>query len=333
MGLQKFYLVVALLFYIQIYIVTQQTQWELATGTEGVAIAALDITQDNADTLYAIGMRLVNGRSINGITLKSVNGGESWDSIASLGAASGALAVNPVNSKNVYLTGMGADFGSNNIYKTTDGGKTWKGVLTGRGYPTVVLQFDPQKNNVVYVGYDGVVTYSTDFGQTWEPIVHSGWACVATVSSQTTSWSDNTVSPAAKFDPLYTIKYKIKAVDLVNNNSDFTAEQSVTGTTNTFWKLAESSSNEFITDYKLFANYPNPFNPSTNIEFQIPRSSFVNLVVYNSLGEEVAVLVNQNLAEGKYSVDFRADNLSSGLYIYKLDASEFSSVKKMMLAK
>lgn len=187
-------------------------------------------------------------------------------------------------------------------------------------HPLLTWTLNPERDMQSYKIYKMIV------GET-------GWACVATVSSQTTSWTDNTVSPAAKFDPLYTIKYKIKAVDLVNNNSDFTAEQSVTGTTNTFWKLTENSSNEFITDYKLFANYPNPFNPSTNIEFQIPRSSFVNLVVYNSLGEEVAVLVNQNLTEGKYSVNFNAENLPSGVYIYSLQVNDFVQNHKMTLLR
>ena len=161
----------------------------------------------------------------------------------------------------------------------------------------------------------------------------TGWACVATVSAATTSWVDYSVTQPGRFDPVYTIEYKIQAVDKGNNYSDYTNVQSVTGTTNTFWKISTGEDNVSIDTYKLFANYPNPFNPSTHIEFQIPNYSFVSLKVYNSLGQEVSTLVNQHLEKGKYSVDFSANHLPSGLYIYKLETTEFSSVKKMMLTK
>ena len=86
-------------------------------------------------------------------------------------------------------------------------------------------------------------------------------------------------------------------------------------------------------DIELFQNYPNPFNPSTIISYQLPENSFVNLVVYNALGQKVAELVNQHQSVGQYSVKFDASNLPSGVYIYKLQADEFSDVKKMLLTK
>ncbi len=85
--------------------------------------------------------------------------------------------------------------------------------------------------------------------------------------------------------------------------------------------------------YSLHQNYPNPFNPTTQISYQLPENSFVNLVVYNILGQVVAELVNQEQASGKYTVKFDASNLPSGVYIYKLQAGEFSDVKKMLLTK
>lgn len=88
-----------------------------------------------------------------------------------------------------------------------------------------------------------------------------------------------------------------------------------------------------ILDYSLTQNYPNPFNPTTKISYQIPENSFVNLIVYNVLGQKVAKLINKYQSVGKYSIQFDADNLPSGVYIYKLQASEFTSVKKMILTK
>jgi hypothetical protein len=88
-----------------------------------------------------------------------------------------------------------------------------------------------------------------------------------------------------------------------------------------------------VNSYTLDQNYPNPFNPSTVISYNIPVDGFVKLAVYNSLGEEVALLVNENLNAGSYNVEFKGKNLSSGIYFYKLQAGDFTIVKKMMMLK
>lgn len=88
-----------------------------------------------------------------------------------------------------------------------------------------------------------------------------------------------------------------------------------------------------IDNYSLEQNYPNPFNPSTVLRYQIPKNGLVSLIVYNSLGQVVSKLVDQHQTSGKYLVQFNSSNLSSGVYIYKLHAGEFSSVKKMLLTK
>ncbi|NOX64457.1 MAG: T9SS type A sorting domain-containing protein, partial [Chlorobi bacterium] len=85
--------------------------------------------------------------------------------------------------------------------------------------------------------------------------------------------------------------------------------------------------------FMLYQNYPNPFNPTTQISYQIPKDRFVNLTVYNSLGQEVAMLVNRQQSVGRYTVQFNANNLPSGVYFYKLQASEFNQVKKMLLVR
>jgi uncharacterized protein YegP (UPF0339 family) len=88
-----------------------------------------------------------------------------------------------------------------------------------------------------------------------------------------------------------------------------------------------------INGYELQQNYPNPFNPSTIISYQIPQNSFVTLKVYNILGNEVATLVNEQQIAGKYNFNFKANNLASGVYIYKLTAGGFTSVRKLTLLK
>jgi len=85
--------------------------------------------------------------------------------------------------------------------------------------------------------------------------------------------------------------------------------------------------------YSLSQNYPNPFNPSTQIRFTIPEKTNVKLEVYNLIGQKVADLVNSELSAGEYSITFNASGLSSGIYLYRLQAGNFSSVKKMILMK
>jgi len=87
------------------------------------------------------------------------------------------------------------------------------------------------------------------------------------------------------------------------------------------------------TNYKLFSNYPNPFNPITMINYQLPVTSDVDLRIYNQLGQKVAVLVKKRQGAGNYQVAWDSSRFSSGIYYYRIDAGEFQDVKKMMLLK
>ena len=95
----------------------------------------------------------------------------------------------------------------------------------------------------------------------------------------------------------------------------------------------EVISNDIPSEFSLSQNYPNPFNPSTNIEYSIPEESFVELKVYDVLGNEVASLVNEQQQAGVYRADFNADNLPSGMYFARIRANEFTQVIKMTLLK
>ncbi|MCI0449682.1 MAG: SBBP repeat-containing protein [Chlorobi bacterium] len=92
-------------------------------------------------------------------------------------------------------------------------------------------------------------------------------------------------------------------------------------------------STEVPQSFKLYQNYPNPFNPVTTIKFDIQKASFVKLKIYDILGREVAVLVNENLKIGTYEAVFVTMTLASGLYFYELTANDFKEVKKMILVK
>ncbi len=86
-------------------------------------------------------------------------------------------------------------------------------------------------------------------------------------------------------------------------------------------------------NFVLSQNYPNPFNPVTTIKYSIPKSAKVELYVFNSLGQKVAELVNENKESGNYSVQFNASNLASGVYFYRILSGEFSQTRKLILLK
>jgi len=85
--------------------------------------------------------------------------------------------------------------------------------------------------------------------------------------------------------------------------------------------------------FELEQNYPNPFNPATSIHYSIGSSQFVSIKVFDVLGNEVAVLVNEEKTAGNYKIEFNASNLSSGIYFYKLQAGSFVETKKMILLR
>ncbi len=86
-------------------------------------------------------------------------------------------------------------------------------------------------------------------------------------------------------------------------------------------------------NFELIQNYPNPFNPNTTIKFVLPKSSFVNLSVYDISGKLIGVILNEQKNPGTYNILFNASYLSSGTYFYKLSAGDYSSVKRMILVK
>jgi len=111
----------------------------------------------------------------------------------------------------------------------------------------------------------------------------------------------------------------------------------VAGFANACWE-AEGPDNLILTndipkEFNLYNNYPNPFNPSTSIRFDIPSDNFVDIKVYNVLGMEVVTLVNEFRKAGSYIVSFNGSNLSSGVYYFKIKSGEFEEVRKMLLIK
>jgi len=130
---------------------------------------------------------------------------------------------------------------------------------------------------------------------------------------------------------------KINSIGLAINNTSATAlkvSEVIVDRGDHFDGVEDSKAKQQLpTVYALKQNFPNPFNPTTNIRFDLPKSSDVSLVVYDLMGHEVAQLVKGHIDAGYHRVNFNAANLPSGVYIYRLQAGSYVSVKKLMLIK
>ncbi len=126
------------------------------------------------------------------------------------------------------------------------------------------------------------------------------------------SFTDNSISESGKY------KYRLKQID-IDGKFEYSPEVEVNF--------------EVPIEFELSPNYPNPFNPNTTIRFSLPEAAQVKLVVYDMLGQQVAELLREKKDAGFYNVNFNAENLTSGMYVYKLTAGEKVQTKKMLLIK
>jgi hypothetical protein len=113
--------------------------------------------------------------------------------------------------------------------------------------------------------------------------------------------------------------YRLKQID---HNGQFKYSQSV-----------EVLSNTLPTTFGMDQNYPNPFNPSTTFNYAVPTRSHVSLTVFNTLGQKVAELVNGEKEAGTYNVTFDASRVTSGVYLYRIQAGSFVQTKKLVVVK
>jgi hypothetical protein len=156
------------------------------------------------------------------------------------------------------------------------------------------------------------------------------WALRATTTN--TYYTDTAEDVEARGD--YTAYYKLKGVDAADNQSDFSSTVSIRVENGLgLGKKIVQVSDDIPQSFVLQSNYPNPFNPVTTIPFDLPEANFTTLSIYNSLGQEVATLVNRELEAGRYQAEFDAGSLPSGVYFYRLTAGKFAAVKRMLLIK
>ncbi|MEJ2615100.1 MAG: T9SS type A sorting domain-containing protein [Ignavibacteriaceae bacterium] len=141
-------------------------------------------------------------------------------------------------------------------------------------------------------------------------------------SYQWYAFIDNTLNPVNKV-----YQYRLKQID---NNGNYRYLGEIV-TSITYTDIIDSHNSPG--NYELSQNYPNPFNPSTNIRFQIPKTEFVTLNIYNTLGRKIATLVNEEKQPGNYEITWNSSGLPSGIYFYQIKTDNYIETKKMLLLK
>lgn len=211
--------------------------------------------------------------------------------------------------------------------------------LTTPNYTPSPLNFDSLVFHNAYATYQTEVDKleilaSTNGGGAWTSLTilnggTNGPLVTAPPSTSAFTPSCNQWKRQAMILPVGTNKIQFKTISAYGNNlyldSIIVKRGNVVG--------INQYSNELPGEYKLHNNYPNPFNPSTSIKFDIPKAGLVLIVIYDMTGKEIARLVNENLNAGKYETTFNASNISSGVYFYKLLSEGYTDTKKMILVK
>jgi len=129
--------------------------------------------------------------------------------------------------------------------------------------------------------------------------------------------------------------YKITAVDFSGNVSDYSEEISED---NVITSIDDIHTGNLPNIFKLEQNYPNPFNPTTRIRYQLPKNAHVSLTIYSILGTKIVTLVNENESAGYHEIEWDGRDelgsmVSSGIYIYRIEAGRFSESRKMIFLK
>jgi hypothetical protein len=277
--------------------------------------------------------------------LKSTNAGVNWTTWATLPTTNTAGTYNNagwLRGTNVWFPNVGqsAMLYSSNL------GVNWVSQTTPLAeYTATCFTSDTRGlagGSTTSAGLSG----TTNGGTTWSPVTQSfvGTTSISGIAGASTSWWVSLQTPAvwtsSNDGASWTLAYTAPA------GSFYHLVKSRTGAT--LWGVrsnglisrygqpiigVEPIGNQLPTAYSVSQNFPNPFNPTTKINFALPKSGLVTLKVYDVLGKEVASLVNEVKNAGNYAVEFNASALSSGTYFYKISVNDFSEVKRMTLIK
>jgi photosystem II stability/assembly factor-like uncharacterized protein len=226
---------------------------------------------------------------------RTTNSANTWDPISYFGL-SGSANLYFYNAK------IGFVLKFSGTLRTTTAGTSWSTIFTES---PIADAFFLNPDTGYICGAYGRVYRTTNAGLNWENQITTGGATMSSIC-------------------------------FVNDLTGFVCGQNgiVKKTTNGGSPIGiHRVSTEIPNDYLLLQKYPNPFNPNTIINFKIVKGDFVKLTVYDLLGRETVILVNEELKPGTYETDFDGSNLPSGVYYYKITTGDFTQTKKMVLLK
>lgn len=290
------------------------------------------------------------------VVFKTTNAGDTWSQVYQVSGPG-------------YISGNIGFFDENTgvmagpkrwIQRTTNGGATWDSVVV-KNIPATITGGDCEDlaiidNSNAWIVGSGYIIKTSDKGATWNYIDHkmqnidSSFSKILLKDSKTLYVTSLTTSKGSMLfkttdaGSSWTID-----TSLVSKYSVYSAGINSKG--NLFFGLPAGiiisdvkpngveGNNNVISNFQLKQNYPNPFNPSTNISFELKNRSHVTLKVYDLMGREVAVLINDERPAGSYTVSFDAKNasgkasLASGVYYYRLQTDGFTETKKMILMR
>ena len=281
--------------------------------------------------------------------LKTTNGGTNWIEklrVTRYDDDNWFRKIDFINENTGWACG---DYGL--LYLTTNGGENWNSKFY-QYYSRFYDLYCPTSNTVYlfynkFFGYPSynLILKSTNLGNNFVTLCstsvskmrsinfidsNTGWICGdSNFICKTTNGGINWFNQNIPFNFNYSVIY---FKDIFNgwclSSSSYLLKTTSGGVT-----FANHITQNTTDQFKLFQNFPNPFNPSTNIKFQIKDSRFVSLIIFDILGKEIETLVNKKLSPGSYNVDWNASQYPSGVYFYKITTDGFSNTKRMLLIK
>jgi photosystem II stability/assembly factor-like uncharacterized protein len=275
------------------------TDGGLTWGKKGEIRAPEDICFQNDTLGWAVGSSPFAADV--GYIAKTIDGGETWEYLDIIlpGYYIIPSGIEFIDSLKGFIVGE-------TIIKTTDGGENWIYDYSAYGYDIGFLN-----EKYGWICSWGQIYRTSDGGETWEEQFDT--------------------LKNFRFEKIIILKKDKVAYVLGVNSDDYTAtllRADLSGFTD-----VEENDGDLPDNYCLAQNYPNPFNPATTISYQLPASSFVTLKIYNVLGQEVALLVNEEKNAGQNTVTWNADGLSSGVYIARFTAGKYEKTIKLNLLK
>lgn len=285
----------------------------------------------------------------------STNWGGTWTLLS--GGEPGGIFRSPCDviiqfeNPNTIIVGDGTTgSGSGKVWKSVNGGLNWTLINTVSGSEIPMISNTSQDVNLIYhtTWSSGSFWKSNNMGTSYSNLNQSGslWATDIAKDDPTAVTYDqygtntylsldngaNFTQYAATSSPAAGVVFMDKATVLYQHGSGI-CKLNITYNVTPVVSNGQISS-EVPAVFGLKQNYPNPFNPTTQIKYDIAKASYVAIKVFDVLGNEVATVFNGNLAAGKYSADFNATNLATGIYFYSLSVDgQKIDTKKMILVK